>query len=53
MRIRTDARQIIAESRVITCTALNLCQRRSLIKPCMRSRTAPASGAPGAIACAK
>jgi len=37
----------------MTCTALNFRHRLSRIIPSIRSRTAEASGVPGAIACVK
>jgi hypothetical protein len=47
------ARQTMPRSRTITCSAVNGSQPLSLIEPCMRRRTADASGVPGAIARAR
>ena len=51
--MRSRARQIMPRSRTITCSALNFLKRPILICPCMRSRTADASGVPGAIECVR
>src|ERR1039457_4416138 len=47
--IRTMALQIIPRPQWITCSAVNGSQRPSLISPCIRRRTAEASGVPGAM----
>ena len=51
--IRTVALQIIPRPQWITCSAVNGSQRPSLISPCIRSRTAEASGVPGVMAWAR
>lgn len=48
-RVAAERRFLVAPSRVMTCTALNFRHRLSRIIPCIRSRTAEASGVPGAI----